>query len=143
MNQQDYFILWSIYCIAAIVLLFASFFFTNFLWRWLKEPVVLIVAVVLFSPILIDPAYGQYAPAIAVLAMDILMQVGDHIAEILNMLAYRIVVVLACYFAFAIFIRWPIEIAFRRIRNKVREKKRSKQEDESCKDALLQTSKHN
>lgn len=109
MNQQDYYILWAVYVTAAIILLFACFFFTNFLWRWLKEPIGLMVAIILFSPTLIAPEQNQYAPSIAVLAMDFLMHMGDHVADIANELLYRIEIALAIYFIFAIFIRWPIE----------------------------------
>lgn len=114
MYQQDYFILWSVYAMAAFILLLASIFFTSFLWRCIKEPIVLVIAILLFSPTLIDPAQGQYAPAIAVMAMDFLMQVGEHEVDIANELFYRIEIVLAIYFAFIIFIRWPLEYFFRK-----------------------------
>lgn len=114
MDQQDYFILWSVYVSAAFVLLLASIFFTGFLWRFIKEPIVLAIVILLFYPIVIDPSKGQYAPAIAVMAIDFLMHVGDHQLEIANELFYAIEITLVVYFIFAIFIRWPIEFAFRR-----------------------------
>lgn len=130
MNQQDYFILWSVYAVAAFVLLLASIFFTSFLWRFIKEPIVLIVAILLFSPTLINPEQSQYAPAIAVMAMDFLMQVGDHQIAIANELLYRVQVALAIYFIFAIFIRWPMEYGFRKWQQKRLE---AKQQRESAK----------
>lgn len=114
MNQQDYFILWSVYCVAAFILLLASIFFTNFLWRFLKEPIVLVVAILLFSPTLIDPINNQYAPSIAVMAMDFLLTVGHHDIEIANNLTYQIEVALAVYFVFIICVRWPIEYVFKK-----------------------------
>lgn len=114
MDQQDYFILWSVYLCAAFVLLLASIFFTGFLWRFLKEPIVIIVAILLFYPIVIDPGKSQYAPAIAVMAVDFLMHVGDHQVAIANDLFYKIEIVLIVYFVFAIFIRWPVETAIRK-----------------------------
>lgn len=89
-------------------------FFTNFLWRFLKEPIVLIVAILLFSPTLIDPSHNQYAPAIAVMAMDFLWDIGSHDVAIANELTYRVEVTLAIYFMFIICIRWPVEYAFKR-----------------------------
>lgn len=118
MNQQDYFIVWSIYCVAAFILLLASIFFTNFLWRFLKEPVVIIVAILLFSPTLIDPNHNQYAPSIAVMAIDFLWAVGNHDVDIANKLTYNIEMALAIYFIFIICIRWPIEYAFKQWRYK-------------------------
>lgn len=118
MNQQDYFILWSIYAVAAFILLLASIFFTSFLWRLIKEPIVLVIAILLFSPTLINPEPAQYAPAIAVMAMDFLMQVGDHQVAIANELLYRVEIALAIYFIFAIFIRWPLEYGFRKWQQK-------------------------
>lgn len=114
MSQQDYFVLWSIYSIAAVILLLASIFFTNFLWRIIKEPIVIVVAILLFYPILIDPEKSQYAPAISVMAIDFLMGVGANQITIINQLTYCIEVVLVSYFVFAIFIRWPIETIFRK-----------------------------
>lgn len=114
MNQQDYFILWSVYCIAAFILLLASIFFTGFLWRFLKEPIVLIVAILLFSPTLIDSAHNQYAPSIAVMAMDFLWDIGSHDVAIANKLTYHIEIALAVYFIFIICIRWPVEYAFKK-----------------------------
>lgn len=123
MNQQDYFILWSVYAAAAFVLLLASIFFTSFLWRFIKEPIILVIAILLFSPTLINPEQSQYAPAIAVMAMDFLMQVGDHQIAIANELLYRVEIALAVYFIFAIFIRWPIEHGLRKWQQKRLEKK--------------------
>lgn len=122
MNQQDYFILWSVYCVAAFILLLASIFFTNFLWRFLKEPIVLVVAILLFSPTLIDPINNQYAPSIAVMAMDFLLAVGHHDIEIANNLTYQIEVALAVYFVFIICVRWPIEYVFKKWRTKINTK---------------------
>ncbi|AZS51907.1 hypothetical protein DM558_14530 [Entomomonas moraniae] len=135
MDQQDYFILWSVYLCAAFVLLLASIFFTGFLWRFLKEPIVIIVAILLFYPILIDPEKGQYAPAIAVMAMDFLMHVGDHQVEIANDLFYKIEMVLIAYFIFAIFIRSPVEIVARKWWQSRRKKS---QEDHAPEDVMQQ-----
>lgn len=128
MNPQDYFILWSIYCIAAVILLLASIFFTGFLWRFIKEPIVLVVAIILFSPTLIAPEQNQYAPAIAVMAMDFLMHVGEHDVSLASQLLYRIEVALAIYFFFAICIRWPVEYSFRKWWKKRQQNKQALQE---------------
>lgn len=132
MDQQDYFILWSVYLCAALILLLASVFFTNFLWRFLKEPIVIIIAILLFYPILIDPDKNQYAPAIAVMAMDFLMHVGDHQIAIANDLFYKIEIVLIAYFVFAIFIRWPVEVVVRKwwSNHRKKEQQESSQNDD-------------
>lgn len=129
MSQQDYFILWSVYSIAAVIALLASIFFTGFLWRILKEPVVIVVAILLFYPFLIDAEKAQYAPAIAVMAIDFLMGVGDNQSIIINQLVYFIEMALAVYFIFAIFVRWPIETVFRKwYRNRKQQKQPSPEE---------------
>lgn len=114
MDQQDYFILWSVYLCAAFVLVLASIFFTSFLWRFLKEPIVIVVVILLFYPTIIDPEKAQYAPAIAVMAVDFVMHVGEHEIVLADKLFYIIKMTLIGYFIFALFIRWPIEFFVRK-----------------------------
>lgn len=57
-------------CRSCIHIVVSQYLFTSFLWRLIKEPIVLVITILLFSPTLINPEPAQYAPAIAVMAMD-------------------------------------------------------------------------
>lgn len=115
MNEQEYLLAWAAYAIAALGCLLVWCRMTRSVWRWLREPLRLLVAVLLFSPTLIDPARELFAPAIAITALDLLFKVGDN--------AWRAVADLSMYgvLAFAIYLllallRWPLERWWRRVR---------------------------
>lgn len=105
---NDYLLAWSAYGIAALGCLLVWFRMTRSMWRWLREPLRLVMAVLLLTPTIIDPAKELFAPAIAITALDVLFKVGSN--------AWRAVADLALYglIAFALYglfvaIRWPIE----------------------------------
>ncbi len=77
MTEQEYLIAWAVYGVAALLLLVASFKATGWLWRWLREPLRLVVAVLLVTPALVDAEHGLYAPAIAVTVLDLVFKVGN------------------------------------------------------------------
>lgn len=111
---NDYLLAWAAYGVAALGCLLVWFRITRPLWRALREPLRLIVAVLLLSPTIVDPARELFAPSIAITALDLLFKVGTN--------AWRAVADLALYglIAFALYallvaIRWPIE---RRIRQR-------------------------
>lgn len=111
---NDYLLAWAAYGIAAVGCLLVWFRITRPLWRPLREPLRLIVAVLLLTPTIVDPERELFAPAIAITALDMLFKVGTN--------AWRAVADLALYglIAFALYallvaIRWPIE---RRIRQR-------------------------
>ncbi|MCW8157421.1 MFS transporter [Stutzerimonas stutzeri] len=108
MFDSDYSLAWTLYGIAALGCLLFWFRVTRWMWRWLREPLRLIVAVLLFTPTIVDPAKELFAPAVAITAMDLAFKVGNN--------AWRAVADLAMYglIAFALYlllvaIRWPIE----------------------------------
>jgi hypothetical protein len=99
---------WTAYGIAALGCLLVWFRITRPMWRWLREPLRLIVAVLLLTPTIVDPARELFAPAVAITALDVLFKVGNN--------AWRAVADLALYglIAFALYaalvaLRWPIE----------------------------------
>lgn len=111
---NDYLLAWTAYGIAALGCLLVWFRITRPMWRWLREPLRLIIAVMLLTPTIVDPARELFAPALAVTALDVLFQVGNN--------AWRAVADLALYglIAFALYavvvaLRWPIE---RRLRQR-------------------------
>lgn len=105
---NDYLLAWTVYGIAAVGCLLVCFRVTRPLWRWLREPLRLIVAVLLLTPTIVDPTRELFAPALAITALDLLFKVGNN--------AWRAVADLALYglIAFALYavlvaVRWPIE----------------------------------
>lgn len=106
--QNEYLLAWSVYGVAALGCLLVWFRITRPMWRWLREPLRLIMAIVLLTPTIVDPAKDLYAPAVAITALDMLFKVGSN--------AWRAVADLALYglIAFALYavfvaVRWPIE----------------------------------
>lgn len=76
MNENDYLLAWSAYGAAALGCLLVWWQMTRWLWRWLREPLRVLVAVLLGTPTLIDPSRELFAPAIAVFSLDTLFKVG-------------------------------------------------------------------
>ena len=105
---NDYLLAWTIYGIAALGCLLVWFRVTRPLWRWLREPLRLIVAVLLLTPTIVDPTRELFAPAVAITALDTLLKVGNN--------AWRAVADLALYgliafglYAVFVALRWPVE----------------------------------
>ena len=108
MFDSDYSLAWTLYGIAALGCLLFWFRVTRWMWRWVREPLRLLAAVLLFTPTIVDPAKELFAPAVAITAMDLAFKVGNN--------AWRAVADLAMYglIAFGLYlllvaIRWPIE----------------------------------
>jgi len=68
----------------------------------------LLVAVLLFSPTIVDPAKELFAPAIAVTALDLLFKVGNNAWRAVADLALYGLIAFALYLVF-VAIRWPLE----------------------------------
>lgn len=108
MPYTDYSLAWAVYGVAALGCLLVWFRATRWMWRWLREPLRLLAAILLLTPTIVDPAKELFAPAVAITAMDVLLKVGNN--------AWRAVADLALYglIAFALYlllvaIRWPLE----------------------------------
>ena len=108
MTEQDYLLAWAAYAIAALGCLLVWCRMTGWMWRFLREPLRVLVAVLLLTPTIVDPAKELFAPAIAITALDLLFKVGNN--------AWRAVADLAIYgaIAFAVWLafcalRWPLE----------------------------------
>ncbi|VVP18900.1 MFS transporter [Pseudomonas fluorescens] len=110
MTENDYLIAWGLYAFAALGCLLVWMRLTHWMWRWLREPLRLLVAVLLFSPTIIDPVKDKVAPAIAITALDLLFKVGNNawraISDLLmyGMIAFGLYLVMVA-------IRVPIERA--------------------------------
>ncbi|MCK9533976.1 MAG: MFS transporter [Pseudomonas sp.] len=77
MTENDYQLAWIIYAASAVGCLLVCFYFTGWMWRYVREPLRVLAAVLLFTPTVVDPARDFYAPAIAMTAMDLLFDVSN------------------------------------------------------------------
>ena len=107
MTEQDYLIAWAVYAVAALGCLLVGFRITVWLWRWLREPLRVLIAVLLCSPTLVDPVRDYYAPAIAVTALDVLFKVGGNLWQAVSDLAMFGMIGFVLYLLF-VAIRWPL-----------------------------------
>ena len=110
MTENDYLIAWGLYAFAAIGCLLVWMRLTRWMWRWLREPLRLLVAVLLFSPTIIDPVKEKVAPAIAITALDLMFKVGNNAWRAISDLFMYGMIAFALYLIF-VAIRFPIERA--------------------------------
>ena len=111
---NEYLLAWSAYGIAAFGCLLVWFRMTRPLWRWLREPLRLAMAVLLLTPTIVDPAKELFAPAVAITALDLLFKVGGNVWRAVADLALYGLIAFALYGVF-VAVRWPIE---RRLRQR-------------------------
>ena len=107
MTDNDYMIGWGLYAFAALGCLLVWMKLTDWMWRYLREPLWLIGALLLFSPTLIDPVKEKYAPALAISVLDLAFKVGNNVWRAVLDLATYGAVALGLYVIFAL-IRLPI-----------------------------------
>lgn len=108
MTENDYLIAWGLYAFAALGCLLVWCRLTRFMWRWLREPLRILMAVLLFSPTIIDPVKEKFAPAIAITALDLAFKVGNNVWRAVSELLMYAILAFCLYAVFAL-IRWSIE----------------------------------
>lgn len=109
MTEDDYLLAWALYGAAALGCLLVWWRMTGWMWRFLREPLRLLVAVLLGTPTVVEPARDLYAPAVAVTALDLLFKVGNNAWKGVSDLSVVALLVLAAYLGFAL-LRWPLEL---------------------------------
>jgi hypothetical protein len=108
MSENDYLLAWGAYLLAALGCLLVWFRLTRWLWRYLREPLRVVVMVLLFSPTIIDASHERFAPSIAIGAMDTLLGVGNNAWRAAADLSMYGLILFSLYLLFVV-IRWPIE----------------------------------
>ncbi|MDH0300466.1 MULTISPECIES: MFS transporter [unclassified Pseudomonas] len=108
MTEHDYTLAWGLYAVAALGCLLVGFKLTGWMWRWLREPLRVIIAVLLFAPTIVDPVKESFAPAIAITALDVAFKVGNNAWRAASDLAMYGMIAFALYIVFVL-IRWPLE----------------------------------
>lgn len=106
MTDNDYLIAWGLYAFAALGCLLVWFKLTGWMWRYLREPLRVIGAVLLFCPTIVDPAKDQYAPALAISVLDLALKVGNNVWRAVLDLATYGAIALGLYLIYAL-IRLP------------------------------------
>ncbi len=108
MTEQDYLLAWAAYAVAALGCLLVWCRMTGWMWRWLRESLRVLVAVLLLTPTIVDPTKELFAPAIAITALDVLFKVGNNAWRAVSDLAIYGVIAFAVWLGFCA-LRWPIE----------------------------------
>ena len=108
MTENDYLLAWGLYAVAALGCLLVGFRLTGWMWRWLREPLRVVMAVLLLTPTIIDPVKESFAPAIAISALDVLFKVGNNAWRAASDLAMYGLIAFGLYFIFVL-LRWPLE----------------------------------
>lgn len=106
MTDNDYLIAWGLYAFAALGCLLVWFKLTGWMWRYLREPLRVVGAVLLFCPTFIDPVKDKYAPALAISVLDLAFKVGSNVWRAVLDLATYGAAALGLYVIFAL-IRLP------------------------------------
>ncbi|MBA1201461.1 MFS transporter [Pseudomonas capeferrum] len=117
MTENDYLLAWGLYALAALGCLLVGFRLTRWMWRWLREPLRVVLAVLLLTPTIIDPLKESFAPAVAVIALDLMFKVGNNALRAASDLATYGLIAFALYFLFVL-VRWPLEKRGRERREK-------------------------
>ena len=112
MTENDYLIAWGLYAFAAVGCLLVWMRMTRWMWRWLREPLRVLMAVLLFSPTIIDPVKEKFAPAIAITVLDLAFKVGNNAWRAISELLMYAMIAFGLYLIFVL-IRLPIERASR------------------------------
>ncbi|MFJ3074457.1 MULTISPECIES: MFS transporter [Pseudomonas] len=108
MTENDYTLAWGLYAVAALGCLWVGFKITGWMWRWLREPLRVILAVLLLTPTVVDPAKDAVAPAIAITALDLAFKVGNNAWRAISDFAMYGMIAFALYLLFVL-LRWPLE----------------------------------
>lgn len=108
MTEQDYLLAWAMYGTAALAALLVGFRMTAWMWRALREPLRVVMAVLLFTPTLVDPLRDLHAPAIAITALDLLFKTGSNVWHAVSDLATVGLVAFALYLLF-VAVRWGVQ----------------------------------
>ena len=108
MTENDYLLAWGCYAFAALGCLLVWCLLTRWMWRWLREPLRVLMAVLLLTPTIIDPVKEKFAPAVAITALDLLFKVGNNAWRAISDLAMYGMIAFGLY-AVYVLLRWPVE----------------------------------
>ncbi len=113
MNATDYALAWSLYLLACAVLLFTVWGLSSRFWSWIKDPLRAVTAVLLLTPGSVDADGNFLAPAIFIVAFELLTAEGGGIGPLLGvrLLLFALIAVLVAWLLRAL---WYWLVASRR-----------------------------
>lgn len=101
-NESEYQTMWMIYLAAAGCAWLVWWKITSWIPLWyVREPLWLIAAVLLFTPVRVDPMESWLAPASMIYLLDTVLDTGDNEARMLGDLALAMGIALLAYLLFA------------------------------------------
>ncbi|GGD08407.1 MFS transporter [Halopseudomonas salina] len=119
-NESEYETVWLVYLAAAACGWLVWWKMTSWIaWWFVREPLWVAMAVLLFTPVKVDPMGSAQAPGIIILLLDGILDTGDNEARMLGDISLVMGVALAVYIVFALlraaWIRWrPVETRYAR-----------------------------
>lgn len=72
LTATDYLMAWSVYLFAGLAFQLAIWRWTRRLWWWIRDPLRVALAVLVFTPAAVDGTTGHFAPAAYVVAYELL-----------------------------------------------------------------------
>lgn len=108
MIENEYLLAWAAYAVAGLGCLLVWFQLTGWMWRWIREPLRVVMAVLLLTPTLVDQGRELYAPALAISALDLLFHTGSNVWNALTDLVVYSLSALCFYLVFAV-LRWLVQ----------------------------------
>ncbi|MBL4609579.1 MAG: hypothetical protein ACRBBM_10775 [Pseudomonadaceae bacterium] len=119
-NETEYETVWLVYLAAAACGWLVWWKMTSFIgWWFVREPLWVAMAVLLFTPVRVDPMEPAQAPATIILLLDAILDTGDNEARMLGDLSLVMGLAMLAYIIFALlraaWIRWrPVETRYAR-----------------------------
>lgn len=119
-NESEYETVWLVYLAAAACAWLVWWKMTSYIaWWFVREPLWVTMAVLLFTPVRVDPMESAQAPATIILLLDAVLDTGENQARMLGDLSLVMGLALVAYVIFALlrtaWIRWrPIETRYAR-----------------------------
>ncbi|MBK4990131.1 MFS transporter [Pseudomonas sp. S36] len=143
MIENDYTLAWGLYAVAALGCLLVGFKLTAWMWRWLREPLLVVLAVLLFTPTVVDPVKDNFAPAIAITALDVAFKVGNNAWRAVSDFAMYGLIAFILYGVFVL-LRWPLEkrARERRLRAEAAAQREAAEEEQLAAQAPLAAERH-
>lgn len=72
LSATDYVMAWSIYLLGACALLITAWRLSRGLWKWIREPLRVVLAIAVLMPAAVDETAERLAPALFVVGFELL-----------------------------------------------------------------------
>lgn len=104
-NEAEYQLIWAVYLLAALLGWLVWWKMTGWIgWWFVRQPLWVIMAVVLFTPVRAAPDQASLAPGSIIWLLDTLLDTGDNQARVLGEMSLVMVLALLAWSGYA-FIR--------------------------------------